>query len=73
MFTNLLPRVLFTVLSYNSDLDVFNDMKNLYGTQGLICGSVANSRGEGHSDEDSAQGVASSIHSNGRTNLQITE
>lgn len=44
-----------------------------FRSQGLISGCVANSRREGHSNEDSAQGVVFSFHSDGRTNLQITE
>lgn len=41
--------------------------------QELISGSAANSRGEGHSDEDSAQGVVFSVHSDGGANLEVSE
>lgn len=45
----------------------------VHWNQEPISGSAVNSRGEGHSDEDSAQGVAFSVHGDGGTNLQVTE
>lgn len=45
----------------------------LHGSWVHLWVSLAHSRGEGHSDEDPAQGVVFSVHGDGRTNLQITE
>ena len=69
-----------TAMHVCSQTGCINDMNMLFYKwfmffigHGFISGSLAHSRGEGHSDEDPAQGVIFSVHSDGRTNLQITK